>query len=172
MASGLAHDGDAVQLLDTPGLVVEPAAVTWARHLAPWLRPNTSEAEVAERIAVVLADDLRAHHVALCRVDGDDYVVLGSSGLSAGARCMRLSQRHPVVNVCRGFGGTLRRDEDDQGPRAPGLPGSSSPAYAMLMLDDAGPVDLVTISASRLSAGQVDQVRRLLEDLPWGPPRR
>lgn len=152
----------------TVDLVVEPASVAWARRLGRGRHPNEPVGEFAQRIADVLAEDLRAEHVALWADDGDDHVVLASVGLSSGAQRMRLSRSFPVVNVARNLGGTLRRDDDNHhGPRAPGLPGSSSPAYAMLLVEDAGPVTLVTASAKALADGEVAQVRALLETLDW-----
>ena len=152
----------------TADLVVEPASVTWARRVGRGRRPDESVGEFAQGIAEVLAEDLRAEHVALWGDDGEDHVVLGAVGLSTGARRMRLSRTFPVVNVARNLGGTLRRDDDNHlGPRAPGLPGSSSPAYAMLLLDDAGPVTLVTVSARTLTDGEVAQLRVLLGSLDW-----
>lgn len=149
-------------------LVIEPAALAWARRLGRGRHPHEPVADFGQRIVDLLTDELRAQHVALWADDGDEFVVLASTGLSAGARQMRLSHGFPVVNVARNLGGTLRRDDDNHhGPRAPGLPGSSSPAYGMLLLDDAGPVSLLTISAKSLTDGEVDQLRTLMQDLDW-----
>lgn len=149
-------------------LVVEPASLGWMRRLGRGRHPHEPLADYAQRIVDVLADELRAQHVALWTDAGDEFVVLASTGLSTGARAMRLSHTFPVVNVARNLGGRLRRDADNHhGPRAPGLPGSSSPAYAMVLLDGAGPVSLLTISAKALTDGEVAQARTLLTSLGW-----
>ena len=153
-------------------LVVEPAAVAWARRLRADLSADAPVATVADRDLRAVAADLRADHVALWGADGDAYVVLGASGFSAGARRMRLATDYPVVNVCRGTGGRLLRDDDNHlGPRAPGLPGSSSTAYAMVMLDDAGPVTLLTCSGRELDDATVDAVCALVRDQLAGEAR-
>lgn len=138
-------------------LVVEPAAVTWSRRLASTLPGGASPGLVADATAQLVAEELGADHVAYWAREDGEYVVLGASGFSAGARRIRLADDYPVVNVCRGSGGRLLRDDDNHhGPRAPGLPGSSSRAYAMVMLDTAGPVELLTISGRALTEDEVD----------------
>lgn len=161
-----------VQLHEQPAttsdadLVVEPAHIAWRRTLTS-STPRTAD-ELATAVVGLLADELRTDHVALWRQEGDEYTVLASCGLSTGAQRMRLADDYPVLNVARGLGGTLRRDEDNHlGPRAPGLPGSSSKAYAMLLLDHADPVALFTASGRELGEGAVSEVRRLLETLDW-----
>lgn len=154
-------------------VIVEPAAVAWHRRLATDLPPGSPTELIADRVVQLVADELTADHVALWHLDGDDYAVLGAAGFSAGARRMRLPVDYPVVNVCRGTGGRLLRGpETHVGPRAPGLPGSSSNAYAMVMLDDAGPVSLLTMSGPRLGTDEVDAVcdlvARLLTHRPQG----
>lgn len=158
-------------------VIVEPAAVVWERRLRAELPSSAPPATVAERTARLIGEELAAHHVALWTLDepahDPAYVVMGATGLSRGAMEIRLAVDFPLVNVCRGSGGRLIRDEGSHhGPRAPGLPGSSSPAYAMLMLDGTTPVHLVTMSAPRIAEDAVDAVRYLLEQLPWQPPTR
>ncbi len=147
-------------------LVVEPASVAWHRRLVTELPPGSPAEMVADRLAQLVADELGADHVALWGLDGVDYAVLGASGFSAGARRMRLPVDYPVVNVCRGTGARLLRTPATHvGPRAPGLPGSSSNAYAMVMLDDAGPVALLTMSGRHLGTDEVDAVCDLVARL-------
>lgn len=154
---------------ETADLVIAPAFVAWSRRLGRGRHPHEPVADFGQRIVDLLTEELSAQHVALWTDDGDEYVVLASTGLSTGAQQMRLSHSFPVVNVARNLGGTLRRDADNHhGPRAPGLPGSSSPAYAMVMLDHAGPVTLLTVSAKALGDGEVAQARTLLTSLEWG----
>lgn len=161
-----------VQLQDQPvasvatDVVVEPAHVAWWRRLDDGLTHTMDE--LATAVVDLLVEELRADHVALWCQEDREYAVLASSGLSAGAQRMRLPDDYPVVNVARGLGGTLRRDQDNHaGPRAPGLPGSSSRAYAMMLLDDAGPVALFTASGRELGEGAVSEVRHFLEALDW-----
>ena len=150
-------DGGTTPVIDD--VVVEPAAVVWSRRLAAELPPNAPFETIADRVAELVGDELRADHVALWSPDGDAYVVLGAVGFSVGARRIRLAMDFPVLNVCRATGGRLlRTDRDHPGPKAPGLPGSSSAAYAMVMLDDAGPVGLLTLSGRRLDDDALDAV--------------
>lgn len=147
-------------------VVVEPASTAWHRRLTAELPPDATTDQAAGQVADLVATELRTDHVALWGREGEEYVVLGATGLSAGARRMRLATDYPVVNVCRGMGGRILRDPDTHhGPRAPGLPGSSSTAYAMLLLDGAGQVEMVTMSGRRLLAEEVDAVRDLVVGL-------
>lgn len=147
-------------------VLVEPAHIAWRRRLADNAHGTVSE--LARAVVGLLTDELRADHVALWRREDDEYTVLASRGLTTGAQRMRLADDYPVVNVARGLGGTLRRDNENHiGPRAPGLPGSSSNAYAMLLLDGAGPVALLTAGGKALGEGAVAEVRYLLESLDW-----
>lgn len=138
----------------------EATATAWHRRLLAALPPLTSVPALAKDVAAAVADEVDADHVALWEADGDGYRPLGAVGLSAGARRMRLAPTHPVVQLARAHDGILHRGVDDVGARAPGLPGSASATYTMVLLDD-GPIAAITLSGRDLRASDAEQVRQL-----------
>lgn len=142
-----------------------------AARLREGLARAGSVSEAADTVARTLLEAYEADHVALWLQHGAEYRVLGGAGLSEGARGTHLPYEHPVLHLARANRGTLVRDAREEGGWAPGLPGSSSPTYAMVLLhQEGGPADLLTVSGPRFDGSTVEQVRNLVVETGDGWP--
>ena len=155
------------------GLLAAPKATGLAARLARQLREATGAghqlggstvvtASLAERLAEAIRVDHRADHVCLWGPFGDDHVVLGVVGGGSAAHDIRLRRDHPVLLAARAADGRFLRGPDEEPPHAPGLPGSWSMIFGVVVVDEGpGPVDVVTISGPAVTAATLEDVRDL-----------
>lgn len=155
----------------TPPLGVEAPAAS-ARDLVRQLRDATGahqqlgastvvSASLAERLAEAIRVEHRADHTCLWTRHGDDHVVLGVVGGGSAAHDIRLHDDHVVLESARQSDGRFLRGPDEEPPHAPGLPGSWSMTFGVVVLDEPGPVDVVTISGPAITAATLEHVRDL-----------
>ena len=144
-----------------------PAVDSWrigarlARHLSeihvlaePLGASTVVTAAIADQLAEVVREQSGADHVALWRRQDEAYVALAAAGDPAIAQTWGLHHDHPVLRRTRGAsdGVVLPATGEGDAPCRLGAVG----------VDEAGPLDVVTVIARDLSVDDLVRIRQMI----------
>lgn len=155
---------DELRLVDEP--VLEPAAETWARRLEAKRTLCIDTGQLAHHAAAIIGRDLDLTQVAFWQREYGEYVVLGGFGLNPAARRRRVPAIDPALE---GITASWRRWDATahDPPRSTWLPGNTAPDLCVLVIDDDGPIDLVTLAGEVVSDTAIIAVQEFVTSATW-----